>query len=136
VTRTTHITPVLGTLAALAAIAVLGSLLASGANGATTERKSAVAAAKPVYDGAYKRQVSAKNKRWARRVAECESGRDPNARGAGGLYRGAFQFQRSTWKSAPRSPGGDPIRFSYRTQSFVAVRLKMRDGAGHWPNCG
>ncbi len=135
-TRTTHITPVLRTLAALAAIALLGSLLAAAANGTTTERKSAVAAAKPVYDGVYKRKVSAKNKRWARRVAECESGRDPNARGAGGLYRGAFQFQRSTWQSSPRSPGGDPIRFSYRTQSYVAVRLKMRDGAGHWPNCG
>ncbi len=135
-TRTSSITPVLRALAALAAIAVLGTLFAAAANGTTTERKSAVAAAKPVYDGVYKRKVSAKNKRWARRVAECESGRDPNARGAGGLYRGAFQFHRSTWQSAPRSPGGDPIRFSYRTQSYVAVRLKMRDGAGHWPNCG
>ena len=135
-TGTTVITSAARALAVLAALALLGCLLAAAAAGTTTERKSAVAAAKPVYDGVYKRNVSAKNKRWARRVAECESGRDPNARGAGGLYRGAFQFHRSTWKRAPRSPGGDPIRFSYRTQSFVAVRLKMRDGRGAWPNCG
>jgi hypothetical protein len=136
VTGNTHTAPVLRTLAALAVLAALGALLAVGANGATTERKSAKAAAKPVYDGLYKRKVSARNKRWARRVAECESGRDPNALGAGGTYRGAFQFHRTTWKNAPRSPGGDPIRFSYRTQSFIAVRLKMRDGRGAWPNCG
>ena len=99
------------------------------------ERKSARAAAKPLYDGKWKRNVSAENKRWARRVAACESGGDPNALGAGGSYRGAFQFHRSTWKQAPRSPGGDPIRFSFKTQAFVAVRLKERDGKGHWPNC-
>ena len=124
------------------ALAALLALTAVTASGAGLERSKDWLVPrvdkrhKELYDGVWKRKVSAKNKRWARRVAECESGRDPNARGAGGLYRGAFQFQRSTWKSAPRSPGGDPIRFSYRTQSFVAVRLKMRDGAGHWPNCG
>jgi len=127
----------LAVLAALAlVVAVFASVLSDDAGAAMAARKSAAEAAKPVYDVAWKRDVSAKNKRWARSVAACESGNDPNALGAGGLYRGAFQFQRSTWQTAPRSPGGDPIRFSYRTQAFVAVRLKMRDGAGHWPNCG
>ena len=127
------------TAALLAALAVIVAVFvsATSADGATpAARKSAAAAAKPVYDAAWKHSVSTKNKRWARRVAACESGGNPNALGAGGLYRGAFQFQRSTWRTSPRSPGGDPIRFSYRTQAFVAVRLKMRDGAGHWPNCG
>ena len=77
-----------------------------------------------------------KDKRWAHRTAECESGRDPNAIGGGGMYRGAFQFMRSTWKSSPKSPGGDPIDYRYRTQAVVAVLLKRRDGAGHWPVCG
>jgi len=90
---------------------------------------------KPVYDGVWRRKVSPENKRWARRVAACESGMDPDVLGAGGLYRGAFQFSEGTWRSAPQSPGGDPIAFSYRTQAFVAVRLKGRDGTGHWPNC-
>lgn len=121
-------------LAASALLIVL-PVPGAGAGDEGRARLGGVPAAKPVYDRAWRHDVSKKNKRWATRVARCESGRDPNALGAGGRYRGAFQFHRSTWKSAPRSPGGDPIRFSYRTQAFVAVRLKMRDGAGHWPNC-
>ena len=81
-------------------------------------------------------QITLAEKRWAHRTAECESGGDPNAIGGGGLYRGAFQFMRSTWKASPKSPGGDPIAYSYRTQAVVAVMLKRRDGAGHWPVCG
>jgi hypothetical protein len=81
-------------------------------------------------------RVSYRDRRWARRTSECESGGDPDALGSGGRYRGAFQFMRSTWESAPRSPGGDPIRYSYRTQAVVAVALKNRDGADHWPVCG
>lgn len=90
---------------------------------------------KPLYDGVWRRSVSPEKKAWARRVADCESGRNPDALGAGGTYRGAFQFSEGTWKNAPQSPGGDPIAFSYRTQAFVAVRLMTRDGRGHWPNC-
>jgi hypothetical protein len=75
-------------------------------------------------------------RRWANRTAECESGRDPRAIGGGGRYRGAFQFMKSTWNAAPKSPDGDPIRYTYRTQGVVAVMLKRRDGAGHWPVCG
>lgn len=81
-------------------------------------------------------EVTPAEKRWAHRTAECESGANPNAIGGGGRYRGAFQFMRSTWKAAPRSPGGDPIAYTYRTQAVVAVLLKRRDGAGHWPVCG
>ena len=90
---------------------------------------------KELYDGLWNRKVKPANKRWARRVAACESGMNPDALGADGIYRGAFQFGEGTWKTAPQSPGGDPIAYSYRTQAFVAVRLKTRDGAGHWPNC-
>jgi hypothetical protein len=84
-----------------------------------------------IWDG-----LATPQRRWARSTSECESGGDPDAIGGGGLYRGAFQFMRSTWKHAPRTPGGDPIDYSYRTQAVVAVLLKKRDGAGHWPNCG
>jgi hypothetical protein len=82
------------------------------------------------------RRMSDRNQRWARRTARCESGKDPDAIGGGGMYRGAFQFMKSTWKAAPKSPGGDPINYGYKTQAVVAVKLKKRDGAGHWPNCG
>lgn len=87
----------------------------------------------------YKRlwtKVPAKQKRWARSTSECESGGDPHAIGGGGRYRGAFQFTRSTWKASPKTPGGDPIDYAYKTQAVVAVKLKKRDGAEHWPVCG
>jgi hypothetical protein len=80
--------------------------------------------------------VSRSNKRWASQTAKCESGKNPDAIGGGGRYRGAFQFMKSTWRHAPKSPGGDPIKYPYRTQAVVAVFLKKRDGTGHWPNCG
>lgn len=82
------------------------------------------------------KRTARRDKRWARKTAECESGRDPDAIGGGGKYRGAFQFLKSTWKSSPKSPGGDPIKYPYKTQAVVAVKLKKRDGAGHWPVCG
>lgn len=81
-------------------------------------------------------RFSRADRRWAHSTSECESGGDPDAIGSGGLYRGAFQFTRSTWTASPKSPGGDPIRYPYRTQAVVAVLLKHRDGAQHWPVCG
>ena len=80
--------------------------------------------------------VSTRNKRWARHTAECESGKDPNAIGGGGQYRGAFQFMRSSWKNAPKTPGGDPIDYGYKTQAVVAVALKKHMGTKPWPVCG
>lgn len=116
---------------ALVAVANAGEAGRYGGQGKNIDKRH-----KQVYDHLWKRKVSPKNKRWARRVAACESGRDADAIGAGGLYRGAFQFSLSTWRSSPRSPGGDPIAFSYRTQAFIAVRLKGRAGTSPWPNCG
>jgi hypothetical protein len=80
--------------------------------------------------------LSLSDRRWAHETAECESGGDPDALGAGGLYRGAFQFTRSTWKTSPQSPGGDPIAYPYKTQAVVAVLLKHRAGTAPWPACG
>ena len=77
-----------------------------------------------------------KDKRWAKKTSECESGRDPNAYNSSGPYYGAFQFLKSTWSSSPKSPGGKPTRYNWKTQAVVAVKLKHRDGKGHWPVCG
>jgi len=89
--------------------------------------------------GKYKRlweDTSRRHKRWARHTAECESGKDPDAIGGGGKYRGAFQFMRETWRGAPKSPGGDPIDYGFRTQAVVAVAFKKRRGTSAWPTCG
>lgn len=80
--------------------------------------------------------LSQKDQRWAHRTSECESGGDPHIHGGGGTYHGAFQFMKSTWQSSPHSPGGDPHTYDWKTQAVVAVMLKHRDGASHWPNCG
>jgi hypothetical protein len=90
-------------------------------------------------DSKYKRlwhKTSRHNKHWANKTAECESGKDPNAIGGGGQYRGAFQFMRSSWKNAPKTPGGDPIDYGYKTQAVVAVALKKHMGTKPWPVCG
>jgi hypothetical protein len=106
-----------------------GTATQSGDDSASNNRSSAL------YNRLWERFRPAE-KVWARETAECESGGNPTAIGGGGLYRGAFQFMRSTWKNSPKSPGGDPIVHPYRTQAVVAVMLKRRDGAGHWPVCG
>ena len=80
--------------------------------------------------------VRPKDKRWARSTSACESGGSRSIHGGGGSFHGAFQFMLSTWRAAPRSPGGDPHAYSWKTQAVVAVALMRRDGAGHWPNCG
>jgi Transglycosylase-like domain len=82
------------------------------------------------------RQTSRHNKHWANKTAECESGKDPNAVGGGGQYRGAFQFLKQSWHHAPKTPGGDPIDYGYKTQAVVAVALKKREGTKPWPVCG
>jgi Transglycosylase-like domain len=129
----------------LAAAAMLAALsfsvaqagAASGSGGVSTGDDSAERSSKreAKYDRLWD-EVSKRNKRWARKTAECESGKDPKAIGGGGKYRGAFQFLKSTWRRSPKSPGGDPIEYQYRTQAVVAVALKQRDGAHHWPVCG
>ena len=88
------------------------------------------------YTRLWHQHVTAAERRWAHRTADCESGGDPNALGLGGRYRGAFQFTLPAWRTSPKSPGGDPIDYSYRTQAVVAVMLKRKLGAAPWPVCG
>lgn len=126
----------LGALALVSAQALAGSggVGTGDDSGAQTSSKEPTANTSK-YNRLWDR-TSQRNKRWASKTAECESGKDPNAIGGGGSYRGAFQFMKSTWRTSPKSPGGDPIDYSYKTQAVVAVALKKRDGAGHWPVCG
>jgi hypothetical protein len=119
--------------AALAPSAMAGGGISSDGSKTTESSSSGTKATTSRYDEMWDR-VSRKNKRWASRTAMCESGKDPNAIGGGGTYRGAFQFMKSTWRTSPKSPGGDPIDYSYKTQAVVA--LLEGDGAGHWPVCG
>ena len=69
------------------------------------------------------------------RIAECESGGDPQAVSPDGRYRGKYQFMRSTWKTW----GGrtrDPIDASEAQQDRVALKLYRAQGTSPWPSCG
>lgn len=70
-----------------------------------------------------------------REIAECESGGNPRAVSANGLYRGKFQFSRETWKSVG-GRGSDPARASEAHQDRMALRLYRRQGVSPWPACG
>lgn len=126
---------VLAVVAMLAGVATAdgasGGISAGGDDTTTTRKAAKEQRYASIYDNFARRA-----KRWARKTGACESGNDPKAVSPGGTYRGAFQFMRSTWRTSPKSPGGDPIRYRWKTQAVVAVKLKRRDGAGHWPNCG
>ncbi|MGH2841749.1 MAG: transglycosylase family protein, partial [Solirubrobacteraceae bacterium] len=67
------------------------------------------------------------------RIAECESGGDPEAVSASGRYRGKYQFDRRTWRSVGGK--GDPAKASEAEQDRRALKLYRRDGATPWPNC-
>jgi hypothetical protein len=68
-------------------------------------------------------------------LAQCESGRNPNAYNPSGPYYGAFQFHPGTWNSyAPDMPGV-PTDYSYAQQKVVAQRLQAARGWSPWPSC-
>lgn len=68
------------------------------------------------------------------RIAECESGGDPRAVSANGLYRGKYQFHRDTWRGVGGK--GDPAKASEREQDRRAAILYQRTGPSSWPVCG
>jgi hypothetical protein len=126
---------VAGLTMASMAVAVQPVSAGSGGISPVAEGSGATSSAAGKYERIW-RSFRPGERRWANSTAECESGHNPRAIGGGGMYRGAFQFLRSTWRASPKSPGGDPVAYPYRTQAVVAVLLMRRDGAGHWPVCG
>jgi resuscitation-promoting factor RpfB len=68
------------------------------------------------------------------RIAQCESGGDPNAVSADGTYRGKYQFDRETWRQMGGS--GDPADAPEAEQDRIAAKLLTARGTAPWPNCG
>jgi len=69
-----------------------------------------------------------------RRIAECESGGNPQAVSRDGRYRGKYQFSRATWRSMGGT--GDPADASEGEQDRRALRLYRAEGTSPWPVCG
>lgn len=68
------------------------------------------------------------------RIAACESGGNPRAISSGGLYRGKYQFDMSTWAAIGGS--GDPAGASEAEQDLRAAMLYVQRGPAPWPICG
>lgn len=67
-------------------------------------------------------------------IAACESGGDPSAVSPNGMYRGKYQFSRSTWAAVGGT--GDPAAAPEALQDRLAAKLYATAGAGQWPVCG
>jgi hypothetical protein len=77
---------------------------------------------------------------WAA-LRECEAGGDYSITNPSGKYRGAYQFDRSTWNSVaerhdPALVGVDPAAASPAEQDAMALALYTERGARPWPHCG
>ena len=137
---------VLITLALMAFVAGLLTQTASAADGSGGVGAGGSSTAAPAASstdnatpGKYNRlweSVRPSERKWAAKVSYCETGHDPNATALNGQYRGAFMFTWNAWRTSPKTPGGDPIDYSYRTQAVVAVMLMRKVGTGPWPVCG
>lgn len=69
---------------------------------------------------------------WAR-LAQCESGGNPRAVSANGLYHGLYQFSVGTWQAVGGT--GLPSQASPAEQLKRAQILQARSGWGQWPAC-
>jgi len=70
---------------------------------------------------------------WAQ-LRNCEATGNYQAVSAGGAYRGAYQFDLSTWRTVGGS--GDPIAASPAEQDHRAQLLWQSRGHAPWPVCG
>lgn len=74
-------------------------------------------------------------------LRECESGGNYGAVNPSGRYRGAYQFNQSTWDSVassshPHLVGVDPASASPADQDAMARSLYAQRGSQPWPHCG
>jgi hypothetical protein len=77
---------------------------------------------------------------WAA-LRRCESNGDYSITNPSGRYRGAYQFDRSTWNSvasrhAPQLVGVDPAAAAPADQDAMAFALYGERGWRPWPHCG
>jgi peptidoglycan hydrolase-like protein with peptidoglycan-binding domain len=67
------------------------------------------------------------------KIAACESGGNPTAVSASGVYRGKYQFTVATWRSLGGT--GDPATAPEAIQDALAAKLLALRGTAPWPAC-
>lgn len=75
------------------------------------------------------------------RLRACEAGGRYDAVNPSGKYRGAYQFDQTTWNSIarrhfPPAVGMDPARAPSWVQDHLARKLWRERGPRPWPECG
>jgi hypothetical protein len=125
-----------GLIAAMLCLCFLaGQALTSAAHGAPTGGASfAAGVAEPSTAKPRALQASPRDLAVLRRIAACESGGDPRIVSPDGLYRGKYQFSRSTWQAMGGS--GDPAAAPELEQDRRAHKLLRQAGVAPWPHCG
>ncbi|MFN7150548.1 MAG: transglycosylase family protein, partial [Microthrixaceae bacterium] len=68
------------------------------------------------------------------KIRWCESRNNYSIVSASGRYRGAYQFDRTTWAGVGGS--GDPAAASPAEQDYRALLLLRMRGTRPWPRCG
>lgn len=68
------------------------------------------------------------------KIRRCESGGNYSILSPSGRYRGAYQFDKPTWRSVGGT--GDPAAASPAEQDYRALLLLRSRGTRPWPHCG
>ncbi|HEY8489967.1 MAG TPA: LysM peptidoglycan-binding domain-containing protein [Dehalococcoidia bacterium] len=71
---------------------------------------------------------------WMVRIAQCESGLNPNAVGGGGRYHGLFQFYMPTYNNTPPGRAGRSV-YDPAANAEAAAWLMVNGGPQNWPVC-
>jgi hypothetical protein len=75
----------------------------------------------------------ATQEQWAA-LRACEASGDYEATNSSGKYRGAYQFDQTTWESVGGT--GDPASATPEEQDLRAALLHQQRGSSPWPFCG
>jgi len=133
-----HPTPVLSRVLACGALALVALTSACSAQdqavvGAPAQDQTAVLASMRSQSGLSDAQLA--------RLANCESGGNPQARSRNGRYLGLYQFNQGTWNSTaqsvlPEFVGVSPAAAPPEVQDAMARALYSVRGRSPWPVCG
>ena len=143
------VVPALGVVAIAAPIPVVLAQSATGLEFAedvsaqVAERKELRSEARAIKRAAERRAAEKRQAKAAQAVAVpphleaiamCESGGDPTAVSADGMYHGKYQFSVATW--AAMGGSGLPSQAPESEQDMRAAMLYEQSGPGQWPVCG
>lgn len=103
-------------------------------SGATTGGDTVAASTPTFVVPANVAPITAQERELLDKIAKCESNGDPTIVSSSGVYRGKYQFDKTTWKSVGGS--GDPAAASEEEQDQRAAILLRQRGTAPWPVCG